>query len=125
MMHPPISEQITFLYTADLAATADFYENILGFELWLDQGACRIYAVSKNGFVGFCEREDIQQEHQDVIFTIVTPKLSDVDKWYEYLKGQNVQFEKPPAKNHKYAIYHCFLRDPNGYLIEIQYFLNL
>ncbi|OQY24133.1 MAG: hypothetical protein DRJ03_06405 [Chloroflexi bacterium] len=26
--------------------------------------------------------------------------------------------------NPRYNIYHCFLRDPNGYLIEIQRFLD-
>jgi len=124
MPHPPIAEQITFLYTADLASTADFYENTFGLKLWLDQGTCRIYQVNDHAFLGFCEREEVQKEHRDVIFTIVTPKLSDVDKWYEYLKGQNVHFENPPAENCKYAIYHWFLRDPNGYLIEIQHFLN-
>jgi catechol 2,3-dioxygenase-like lactoylglutathione lyase family enzyme len=123
-MHPPISDQITFLYTDDLAATADFYENIMGFDLWLDQGKCRIYRVSKNGFVGFCQQADVQNEHRDIIFTIVTPSLEDVNRWYEYLKEKRIPFEKVPAENPAYKIYHCFLRDPNGYLIEIQYFLD-
>ncbi|MBR8832505.1 MAG: VOC family protein [Stigonema ocellatum SAG 48.90 = DSM 106950] len=55
------------------------------------------------------------------IFTIVTQQ---VDEWYEYLKQRGAEFEKPPAFNLKYKIYHCFLRDPNGYLIEIQRFEN-
>ncbi|HEY9804664.1 MAG TPA: VOC family protein, partial [Leptolyngbyaceae cyanobacterium] len=54
-----------------------------------------------------------------VIFTLVTQQ---VDEWYEYLKKLGVEFEKPPTLNEKYNIYHCFLRDPNGYLIEIQRF---
>jgi catechol 2,3-dioxygenase-like lactoylglutathione lyase family enzyme len=29
---------------------------------------------------------------------------------------------KPPAHNPRYGIYHCFLHDPNGYLVEIQSF---
>ncbi len=127
-MHPTISEQITFLYTADLQQTAEFYENTLGLELWLDQGACRIYQVSSDGYLGFCEREDAAAkhavaEHPDVIFTIVTPGKADVDTWYEFLKAKGVEFEKAPETNPKYKIYHCFLRDPNGYLIEIQFFL--
>ncbi len=123
MTHPPISEQITFLYTVDLEATADFYENTLGLDLWLDQETCRIYQVSQNGLLGFCQRADTQADHPDVIFTIVTPEASDVDAWYERLKDMGVKFEKAPAENPRYKIYHCFLRDPNGYLIEIQKFL--
>jgi hypothetical protein len=35
-----------------------------------------------------------------------------------------VHFEKAPATNEQYKIYHAFLRDPNGYLLEIQRFLD-
>jgi len=124
MTHPPISEQITFLYTADLENTADFYEKILGLELWRDQGTCRIYQVSSDGFLGFCQSDKAQREHSDIICTLVTPQQSDVDDWYERLKTRGVEFVKPPEINPKYQIYHCFLNDPNGYLIEIQYFLE-
>lgn len=54
-----------------------------------------------------------------MILTLVT---SEVDAWHQYLRDQGVSFEGPPALNPKYDIYHCFLRDPNGYLIEIQRF---
>ncbi len=33
-----------------------------------------------------------------------------------------VPFEKESAFNPDYKIYHCSLRDPNGYLVEIQRF---
>lgn len=113
------SEQITFLYTRDLNATAQFYELVLGLDLVLDQGACRIYRVAGNAFVGFCAKASAAREHDDIILTLVTP---DVDDWYLRLSRQGVMFEKPPAFNPHYQIYHCFLRDPNGYLIEIQRF---
>jgi len=44
----PIAEQITFLYTRDIAASARFYEEVLGLELALDQGGCRIYHMVKH-----------------------------------------------------------------------------
>ena len=34
----------------------------------------------------------------------------------------SVAFETPPSANAEYNIYHCFLRDPDGYQIEIQRF---
>ena len=42
MERPSIDQQVTFLYTIDLEATAVFYETILELPLILDQGACRI-----------------------------------------------------------------------------------
>jgi catechol 2,3-dioxygenase-like lactoylglutathione lyase family enzyme len=121
MPHPPIHQQVTFLYTHDLAATARFYQVILGLQLALDQGDCCIYCVSHGGYLGFCQREDTPKEPAGVILTFVTPE---VDEWYRFLSDQGVTFDKSPALNPKYNIYHCFLRDPNGYLIEIQRFLD-
>jgi catechol 2,3-dioxygenase-like lactoylglutathione lyase family enzyme len=125
-MHPSIKQQITFVYTRDLEATALFYEEVLGLSLKLDQGSCRIYQASQDGFLGFCQRDEAPQGPSDpgtraIILTLVT---DEVDAWYEHLQGQGVAFEKPPAVNPQYNIYHCFLRDPNGYLIEIQRFLH-
>lgn len=119
MSHPPIQHQITFLYTRDLASTAHFYEELMGLQLALDQGDCRIYRVARRGFLGFCERVDAPDHPRGVILTIIT---QDVDRWYRHLRGQGVSFEKEPAFNPEYEIYHCFLRDPNGYLLEIQRF---
>ena len=58
---------------------------------------------------------------QAVLFTLVT---QEVDAWYEHLRARGVPFEKTPAVNETYGIYHCFARDPNGYLVEIQRFLD-
>jgi catechol 2,3-dioxygenase-like lactoylglutathione lyase family enzyme len=119
----PFDQQVTFLYTADLPATARFYESVLGLPLALDQGACRIYRVATDAFVGFCRQSggDRRPQPSGVIVTLVA---DDVDEWYERLRKRGVAFEKAPALNPEYNIYHCFLRDPNGYLIEIQRFLD-
>ena len=128
MAHPKVDQQITFLYTQELTKSADFYENMMGFSLWLDQGSCRIYHVGGSSYIGVCQTNDESKgvisgdKQTNIIFTIVTDK---VDEWYSYLKERGVEFEKPPETNPKYHIYHCFLRDPNGYLIEIQRFLNV
>ena len=122
MKSPTIQEQITFLYTNDLNQTAHFYEEIMGFSLKLNQGGCRIYRVSKSGYLGCCQRPDSQPPGERVvIFTLVT---QEVDEWYKYLLEKGVEIESPPATNQEYGIYHFFLRDPNGYLLEVQRFLD-
>ena len=122
-VHPQIDQQITFIYTHNLNASTEFYEQKLGFELWLDQETCRIYTVSAYAYLGLCQTSEISTPPADkqssVIFTLVTQQ---VDEWFDYLKERGVEFEKPPTLNQKYNIYHCFLRDPSGYLIEIQRF---
>jgi catechol 2,3-dioxygenase-like lactoylglutathione lyase family enzyme len=119
--NPPVEQFITFLYTTDLTTSAQFYEEMLGLELVRDQGTCRIYRVSGDGFLGICQRDSVPDDKRNIIVTIVTP---DVDGWYAALQARGVTFEKAPETSPKYNIYHCFLRDPNGYLLEIQRFLD-
>lgn len=117
----PIQHQITFLYTANLAQSANFYENILGLPLVLDQKTCRIYRTTDSSSIGFCQKDGFLPEPNQLILTLVT---QNVDDWYQKLCAKGVQFDTPPQENPQYHIYHCFLRDPNGYRIEIQRFLH-
>ena len=126
MNHPPIDSQITFLYTHDLGQTARFYEETIGLHLKLDQGTCRVYQVTQDSYLGFCQRPDAtptasESEPPTTILTIIT---TDVDEWYQHLKDRDVALQDPPAINPDYNIYHFFLRDPNGHLLEIQQFLH-
>jgi catechol 2,3-dioxygenase-like lactoylglutathione lyase family enzyme len=54
-----------------------------------------------------------------VILTLVT---DDVDSWYGRLKSRGADLVNRPEANPKFKIYHFFLKDPNGYWIEIQRF---
>jgi len=121
MSRPTIAQQITFFYSEDLVATAQFYEEVLGLDLVLDQGACRIYQTVAQAFLGFCQQEVVQPDHSDVIFTLVT---QDVDGWFVHLRQKGITIEKTPTVNPRFNIYHFFVRDPNGYLIEVQQFLD-
>lgn len=119
MPRPPLDQQVTFLYTRDLAATDRFYREIMELPLILDQGSCRIYRVGPDSFLGFCERAEAPEQPMGIIFTFVTQA---VDEWQVFLAAKGVEFEKLPSLNPAYNIYHTFLRDPNGYLLEIQRF---
>ena len=109
---------ITFFKTNDLEVTSEFYTGKLELSQVLEQSGCRIFKVAGKAYIGFCScTEEINTK--GVIITLVT---KDVDEWSDKLRREGIQFEKEPAFNPKYNIYHCFLRDPNGYLIEIQRF---
>ncbi len=119
MLQPALAQSITFLYTRDLAASAQFYENVLGLTLARDQGDCRIYHLAGEAYVGVCQRDSAPEQTQGVCLTLV---VEDVDEWHTRLSAQGAAFTQPPTANAPYGIYHCYLRDPNGYLIEIQRF---
>jgi catechol 2,3-dioxygenase-like lactoylglutathione lyase family enzyme len=114
-----LTQQVTFLHTADLEKTTTFYRDILGLPLVLDQGVCRIFGVNNAAFLGFCQHFDAKTAGDTVILTLVSP---DVAGWQTFLEEQGVEIEKPTTFYEKFNITHIFFRDPNGYLVEIQTF---
>ena len=118
MRPAPFQQSVCFFYTADLAATARFYRDVLGLPLALDQGACQIFQVSADGYVGFCTHRE-PGPTEGVILTFAT---TEVEAIYARLVQEGVEFEKPLSYNERFDITNAFLRDPNGYLVEIQRF---
>ncbi len=119
----PFDGLVTFLNTTDLAATAVFYERSLELPLALDQGDCLIFRVGHDSYLGFC-RHELAGDWRPVSGVILTLVAEDVDAWYARLSDKGIPFELEPTVNPRFKIYHCLLRDPNGYLIEIQRFLD-
>ena len=114
---PPIVEMVTFLYSADLERSHRFYAEVLGIEMVLDQGVCRIYRVTGTSYVGLCSHRD--PEPAGIIVTLVS---DDVDGWYERLVAAGVETDGPPRHNERFDIYQFFATDPDGHTIEFQRF---
>jgi catechol 2,3-dioxygenase-like lactoylglutathione lyase family enzyme len=55
---------------------------------------------------------------------LVTLVTDDVDAEHARLVAAGVSCEKEPSHNPKYNLYHAFYRDPDGFLIEVQRFLD-
>jgi catechol 2,3-dioxygenase-like lactoylglutathione lyase family enzyme len=113
-----ITETITFLHCSDLGATHAFYSELLGLRLVVDQGHCRVYRVNDQGFVGFCER-GAPASTEPIILTFVT---DDVDGWAQRIEQAGFELEVAPRHNPTYGIVQLFVRDPDGYLVELQRF---
>ncbi len=111
---------ITFLGVSDLKRTSSFYNLISGIELVLDQGKCRIYRTAGDAYLGFCEHLECSP-NSGLILAFVTDH---VDELFALLKDAGAEVEKEPRENETYGIYHCFVKDPDGYRIEIQRFMD-
>jgi predicted enzyme related to lactoylglutathione lyase len=117
---PAIAQQITWVYTHDLAATARFYGGTLALTLVLDQGLCRIFRTGASSFVGVCAaRPGRVVEPKGVVITLVTPE---VDAWHARLAAAGVRIEAPPRLSETFNVYGFFAFDPEGYRIEFQAF---
>ncbi|MFW6390147.1 MAG: VOC family protein [Halanaerobiales bacterium] len=112
---------IVFLGTKNLKKVNEFYGEILGLNLYKDQGSCLIFEVPGGGKIGFCNHLELEQGKRGPIITLLS---SDVDGAFNQLKKEELEIEKEPAKNPDFNIYHFFVRDFDGYLVEIQKFLD-
>ena len=117
---PSFTDQVTFLFVEDLARSDAFYAGVLGLPLVLDQGTCRIYRVAGSAYLGICERPG-RAEPEGIIVTLVT---ADVDGWHRRLAAAGVPVVSHPGRSDEYRVYHAFYRDPDGYLVETQRFLD-
>ncbi|HOB34288.1 MAG TPA: VOC family protein [Bacillota bacterium] len=112
---------IVFLGVRDLEATDRFYSGLLGLKLWKDQEVCRIYEVPGGGRLGFCTHLPVTPAEGNPIITLLS---ADVDADYARLQQGGCAPLHPPRENSRFGIYHFFVRDPDGYLLEIQHFLD-
>mgnify|MGYP000449928966 CR=1 FL=1 len=113
-------QQVTFLLVSDLERSARFYGEMLGLEMVLDQGDCRIYRAAREAFLGLCRRQG--RSGQDAV--IVTLVSDDVDGHHQRLMAAGAPCDREPQLNPTYNVYHAFYRDPDGFLVEIQRFLD-
>lgn len=112
---------ITFFYYDDIEAVRPFYEQVLGFELVLDQGMARIYRIGTNNYFGIVDGNRGHLQHQPRSAVLLTIVSEQVAEWHARLTEQNV----PGLTEIRTGRYceHFFFEDPAGYAIEIQRFI--
>ncbi len=119
-----VSAPITFFYYQDLARAARFYEETLGLEVVEDQGWAKLYRVSKGAFFGIVDAErgfHPARSESSVVLTLVT---DDVEGWYVALHEVGVPLLSSIAVHEDIRVKCFFVRDPGGYVLEFQSFLD-
>ena len=106
---------IIFLKTKSLKEIISFYFHELNMSVWLQQEDCTILQKG-NLLLGFCQRDSLDTQG---MITFFTDSRGEVDNLYVKLKDIS---DSSPKMNEKYGIYHFFARDPEGRVIEIQWF---
>jgi catechol 2,3-dioxygenase-like lactoylglutathione lyase family enzyme len=113
---------IIFFYYPDIQGVAPFYENVLGFELVLDQGLARIYRVADNSYFGIVDGNRGHLQHQEKSAVLLTVVSEDVEGWHAKLTEAGAA-GLTEIRRGNYCD-HFFFEDPAGYAIEIQRFHN-
>lgn len=111
---------IRWLYYRDLPRAMRFYEDVMGFEMVVDQGWSKIYRIREGAYIGLVDGEKGYHKASDTKPVIVCLNVRDADAWYEMLKGKGVEIEEKPQESERLKIKVFMFKDPEGYVIEIQ-----
>ena len=118
--NPGVDMAITFIYFKDLPKAMDFYENVMGFSLAIDQGFCKIYQASANGYVGLVDEARGFHKASDIKPIILCFRVPDVDAWYEFIKAKGVEIFRDIKTIPEEKIRVFLIHDPEGHVVEIQ-----
>lgn len=108
---------IVFLKSKQLQVLKEFYLDRIGCQLWLAQADCLIFRHG-NFLFGFCERDTVDAS---LMLTFFYESKEEVDRMYSRLKAISTT---SPQMNPKYNIYQFFATDPEGRILEFQYFAD-
>lgn len=117
-----IDHSITFFYYDDIHAVVPFYEEVLGFELVLDQTMARIYRIADNSYFGIVDGNRGHLKHQPKSAVLLTIVSQDVQGWHKRISEAGVSGVSEILRGT--FCEHFFFEDPAGYAIEIQRFHN-
>jgi catechol 2,3-dioxygenase-like lactoylglutathione lyase family enzyme len=114
------------LIVADVERSVRFYRDVLGATLVRDQAPAMLrfyngWIVINTGGGPTPDKPDVTvQPPQDptVVDSFLNIRVADIDAVYREWSSRGAQFITEPLNNHG-AELRCYLRDPDGYLIEV------
>ena len=111
---------ITWLYYRDLPRAQRFYENIMNFNMEVDQGWSKIYKIREGAYLGLVDGAHGYHKANNIKPVILCLNVEDADQWHKKLKKNGLEIEEKPQESTRLKIKVFMFKDPEGYTIEIQ-----
>ncbi len=109
---------VVWFYYKDMPAIQAFYENVMGFDLIVDQGWTKIYRISPSGYMGLVDEQRGMHNFTEKKAVTMSFWTENIDSWYAYVSG-NDSFEMRSEKVEETDRYRAFVAyDPEGYYLE-------
>ncbi len=115
-----VEKSIVFIYFNDLPKAMDFYENVMGFNLEIDQGWCKIYRTSASGYVGLVDGSRGFHKASETKPIILCFRVADVESWHSHIVDKGIDIHHPIKNSEELKIRAFLFNDPEGHTIEIQ-----
>ncbi len=114
-----------FIVSADIAASRDFYEGVLGGRTVLDDGVAVVKLANTWIIInsGGGPTDDKPEVVLDVpadtnkVSAFLNLRVADIDAVYKDWLAKGATFLTPPIDRGREI--RCFMRDPDGHLIEV------
>ncbi|MEZ7002242.1 VOC family protein [Streptomyces sp. SCSIO 75703] len=114
-----------FLTVADVPRSRDFYAGVLGGEVVLDENPCIVrlansWLIMNPGGGPTPDKPDVTLHPPDDPHTatsFLNLRVADIARCYREWTERGAEFLTPPID--RKAEIRCYLRDPDGYLIEV------
>lgn len=114
-----------FITVSDVARSREFYASILDGEVVLEENPCIIKVA--NGWIIMNPGGGPTEDKPDVtlqppgdtstVSSFLNIRVADIDACYRQWSARGATFLTPPID--RKAELRCYLRDPDGYLIEV------
>ena len=109
---------VIWFYYKDMVGIQRFYEDVLGFDMIVDQGWAKIYPVGPTGYFGLVDEQRGMHNFTEEKAVTMSFWTADIDGWYEYLSNHGGIEMRSPAIEEEEP-YRAFVAyDPEGYFLE-------
>jgi len=114
-----------FMIVRDVARSRAFYSDVLGGRVVLEENPCMVklansWVIMNPGGGPTPDKPDItvvDYEPGKTVSTFMNLRVADIQECYERWRAKGAEFVTPPID--RGAEIRCYMRDPDGYLIEV------
>jgi predicted enzyme related to lactoylglutathione lyase len=114
-----------FITVRSVARSRAFYSEVLGGQVVLEENPCMIklansWVIMNPGGGPTPDKPDISvvnYEPGNTVSTFMNLRVADIQACYEQWRAKGAEFVTPPID--RGAETRCYMRDPDGYMIEV------
>jgi catechol 2,3-dioxygenase-like lactoylglutathione lyase family enzyme len=115
-----------FIIVRSVARSRAFYSDVLGGQVVMEENPCMVklansWVIMNPGGPPTPDKPEItaiDYEPGDTVSTFMNLRVADIQACYEAWRSKGAEFLTPPID--RGAEIRCYMRDPDGYLIEVR-----
>jgi catechol 2,3-dioxygenase-like lactoylglutathione lyase family enzyme len=116
---------IVWFYYKDMEGIQRFYEDVMGFDLIVDQGWTKIYPIGPTAYFGIVDEQRGMHSFTEQKAVTLSLLTDDLDGWYQYLSNHD-GIEMRSEEISDTDLYRAFVAyDPEGYYLEWDVFKDV